>query len=119
MAAKEENSSKQEKDDKANIQSKDDEKKEINEMDEKEFDDEQIDPYHGNQPELPEPEPMDLPDELQFDDEEAEQNEQEENPFDIDKQKGLLLFICFTIKIFMVLQRISKRLMMKLINQMK
>lgn len=42
-------------------------KKEINEMNEPEYDDEQTDPYHGNQPELPEPEPMDLPDNLQLD----------------------------------------------------
>lgn len=68
-----------------------DKSKEINEMLEPEFDDEQTDPYHGNQPELPEPEPMDLPDDLQCDDQEGEQEEQQdENPFDIDKQKGLL-----------------------------
>lgn len=42
-------------------------KKEINELNEPEYDDEQVDPYHGNQAELPEPEPMDLPDDLQLD----------------------------------------------------
>lgn len=67
--------------------------KEINEMLEPEFDDEQTDPYHGQQPELPEPEPMDLPDDLQCDDQEEEQNNQQENPFDIDKQKGSKIMI--------------------------
>lgn len=68
--------------------SKENKNKEINEMLEPEFDDEQTDPYHGNQPELPEPEPMDLPDDLQCDDQEEQNEQQEENPFDIDKQKG-------------------------------
>ncbi|CAH0557511.1 unnamed protein product [Brassicogethes aeneus] len=63
-------------------------KKDINEMEEPEYDDEQNDPYHGNQPELPEPEPMDLPDDLQLDDgEEKNDDNQEENPFDIDAMK--------------------------------
>uniref|UniRef100_A0AAR5QJL7 VWFA domain-containing protein n=1 Tax=Dendroctonus ponderosae TaxID=77166 RepID=A0AAR5QJL7_DENPD len=62
--------------------------KEINEMNEPEFDDEQTDPYHGNQQELPEPEPMDLPDDLQLDEGEGNDGEQpEENPFDIDEMK--------------------------------
>lgn len=61
---------------------------EINDMNEQEFDDEQTDPYHGNQPELPEPEPMDLPDDLQLDGgQEDETGGIEENPFDIDTMK--------------------------------
>ncbi|XP_066248350.1 midasin [Euwallacea similis] len=63
-------------------------KTEINEINELEFDDEQVDPYHGNQPELPEPEPMDLPDDLHLDEGEQKDGEQpENNPFDIDEMK--------------------------------
>nr|XP_023017788.1 midasin [Leptinotarsa decemlineata] len=63
-------------------------KKDINELDESEIDDDQLDSHHGKQPELPEPEPMDLPDDLQLDDGEEKDNDtQEENPFDIDKMK--------------------------------
>lgn len=87
MAANE-NQSKPEDDPTKEKENKNEKNNEINEMLEPEFDDEQTDPYHGNQPELPEPEPMDLPDDLECDDEEQGQNEQdEENPFDIDKQK--------------------------------
>lgn len=77
------------KDDKS-TKEKEENKKEINEMKEPELDDEQTDPYHGNQPELPEPEPMDLPDDLQLDDGEEGKdadNPNEENPFDIDTMK--------------------------------
>ncbi|KAL1494716.1 hypothetical protein ABEB36_010268 [Hypothenemus hampei] len=69
------------------------EKTEINDMKDQEFDDEQIDPYHGTQSEeLPEPEAMDLPDDLQLDEGEAEDNNDDENtnnenPFDIDEMK--------------------------------
>lgn len=73
-------------------------------MDEPELDDNQVDPYHGNQSELPEPEPMDLPDDLQFDEQEDERDTAEENPFDIDKQKGnfhsSLIKVYFTISVF-------------------
>ncbi|KAI4465363.1 midasin-related [Holotrichia oblita] len=60
----------------------------INEQD-PEYDDDQVDPYHGNQPELPEPEPMDLPDNLELDEEneKADEENQEENPFDVDTMK--------------------------------
>ncbi|XP_030747857.1 midasin-like isoform X2 [Sitophilus oryzae] len=65
-------------------------KEEINEMKEPEYNDEQIDPYHGNQPELPEPEAMDLPDDLQLDEGEEQDGEKpEDNPFDIDEMKEL------------------------------
>lgn len=68
-------------------------KNQINEED-PEYDDDQIDPYHGNQPELPEPEPMDLPDDLQLDDnEKGNEEDQDENPFDIDSMKGILKFL--------------------------
>lgn len=74
---------------------------------EPELDDEQTDPYHGNQPELPEPEPMDLPEDLECDDQEQEHNEQEEeNPFDIDKQKGINpRFVCANCFFFLFFDR--------------
>lgn len=90
MAAKDGPTSKQDEDDQTE-ESREEKQKEIDEMKEPEFDDEQIDPYHGNQPELPEPEPMDLPDDLQLDEGDAnEENQDVENPFDIDKMKGIL-----------------------------
>ncbi|GLH08474.1 Midasin [Gryllus bimaculatus] len=62
--------------------------KEINEFDEPEVAEDQVDPYHGKQPELPEPEPLDLPDDLQLDEEDGkEEGEDGENPFDIDAMK--------------------------------
>ncbi|KAG8035790.1 hypothetical protein G9C98_001446 [Cotesia typhae] len=65
-------------------------KPEINEMNEPDINDDQIDPYHGKDNPQPEPEPMDLPDDLNLDgeDEDKEDNtEGEENPFDIDAMK--------------------------------
>ncbi|KAH0539887.1 hypothetical protein KQX54_009475 [Cotesia glomerata] len=65
-------------------------KPEINEMNEPDINDDQIDPYHGKHNPQPEPEPMDLPDDLNLDgeDEDREDNaEGEENPFDIDAMK--------------------------------
>ncbi|XP_044750466.1 midasin [Coccinella septempunctata] len=62
--------------------------KEINEFEEPEVAEDQVDPYHGNLPEPPEPEPMDLPDDLQLDEGEEDKEEQtEDNPFDIDTMK--------------------------------
>ncbi|XP_060523118.1 midasin [Cylas formicarius] len=46
------------------------------------YDDQQVDPYHGNQPELPEPEAMDLPDDLQLDDGEGKEDDGEEVAFE-------------------------------------
>ncbi|XP_054265359.1 midasin-like isoform X1 [Macrosteles quadrilineatus] len=69
---------------------KNDKQKEINEMEEPEVDDDQIDPYHGNNQPPPEPEPLDLPDDLQLDDGEGKDKEdegEEDNPFDIDAMK--------------------------------
>lgn len=66
------------------------EKKDINEIDEPETNDDQIDPYHGNHEPLPEPEPMDLPDDINLDGEDANEDDRqdnEENPFDIDGMK--------------------------------
>ncbi|KAG6451200.1 midasin [Manduca sexta] len=66
-------------------------KKDINEMNEPEVDDDHVDPYHGNQQQLPEPEDFEMPDNMNMDGEEgADDNEGEtetENPFDIDVMK--------------------------------
>ncbi|KAM6905784.1 midasin isoform 2-T2 [Lycodopsis pacificus] len=68
------------------------EKEKINEQgDEREFDEDEVDPYHGQQDKRPEPEAMDLPDDLNLDqeDEAGEEGEgegEEENPFDIDEK---------------------------------
>nr|XP_020508278.1 midasin [Labrus bergylta] len=64
------------------------EKEKINEQgDQREFDENEVDPYHGQQDKGPEPEAMDLPEDLNLDqDEEAGEDGEgeEENPFDID-----------------------------------
>ncbi|XP_076632333.1 midasin [Colletes latitarsis] len=68
---------------------KEEEKKEINEFEEPEVDEDQINPYHGkDQPEI-EPEPFDLPEDVNLDDEmqDDKENGDEENPFDIDQMK--------------------------------
>ncbi|KAK9531216.1 hypothetical protein VZT92_010656 [Zoarces viviparus] len=68
------------------------EKEKINEQgDEREFDEDEVDPYHGQQDKRPEPEAMDLPEDLNLDqeDEAGEEGEgegEEENPFDIDEK---------------------------------
>uniref|UniRef100_A0AAQ6AJN3 Midasin n=1 Tax=Amphiprion ocellaris TaxID=80972 RepID=A0AAQ6AJN3_AMPOC len=53
----------------------------------REFDENEVDPYHGQQDKRPEPEAMDLPEDLNLDkdDEAGDDGEgEEENPFDID-----------------------------------
>ncbi|KAF5303068.1 hypothetical protein FQR65_LT08397 [Abscondita terminalis] len=67
----------------------DEKRKEINELEDPVYDDDQVDPYHGNPPQYPEPETMDLPEDIQVDDDMQENNENpnEENPFDIDAMK--------------------------------
>nr|CAH7759817.1 unnamed protein product [Callosobruchus chinensis] len=91
QGAKEQNPTKdeQDKDGDDNSEEKEKSKKDINEMEEPEFDEDQVDPHHGDQKELPEPEPMDLPDDLQLDEGEQDdkQDGQEENPFDVDAMK--------------------------------
>ncbi|KAK6297294.1 hypothetical protein J4Q44_G00318770 [Coregonus suidteri] len=62
--------------------------------DEREFDENEVDPYHGKQEKKPDPEAMDLPDELNLDQEEEEAGDEgdgegegeEENPLDIDEK---------------------------------
>lgn len=64
------------------------EREEINELNEPEIDEDQIDPYHGKHQPEPEPEPFDLPDDLNLDEDGKEENgAEEENPFDIDAMK--------------------------------
>uniref|UniRef100_A0A8I3X1N2 Midasin n=1 Tax=Callithrix jacchus TaxID=9483 RepID=A0A8I3X1N2_CALJA len=63
----------------------------INEqIDEREYDENEVDPYHGNQEKLPEPESLDLPDDLNLDSEDKNVGEdtdneegEEENPLEI------------------------------------
>uniref|UniRef100_A0AAZ3S0A1 Midasin n=1 Tax=Oncorhynchus tshawytscha TaxID=74940 RepID=A0AAZ3S0A1_ONCTS len=58
----------------------------------REFDENEVDPYHGKQEKKPDPEAMDLPDELNLDQEEEQAGDEgdgegeEENPFDIDEK---------------------------------
>ncbi|XP_063385869.1 midasin [Cydia fagiglandana] len=72
-------------------QGKEKKKKDINEMQEPEIDDDQVDPFHGNQQPLPEPEDFDLPDNMDVDGDEAGDDKdgetETENPFDIDVMK--------------------------------
>lgn len=64
------------------------EKEKIHEqLDEREFDENEVDPYHGKQEKKAEPEAMDLADELNLDEDDRDEEEgdgDEENPFDID-----------------------------------
>lgn len=66
----------------------------INEqVDEREYDENEVDPYHGNQEQLPEPEALDLPDDLKLDSEDKSAGEdtdneeaEEENPLEIKEK---------------------------------
>ncbi|XP_072942545.1 midasin [Epargyreus clarus] len=66
-------------------------KKDINEINEPEVDDDHVDPYHGKEQQLPEPEDFELPDNMNLDGEEGEDEEEgeteTENPFEIDVSK--------------------------------
>lgn len=88
MGAKDDNNT--EENDNNSKEEKKEKKNDIDDMKEPEFDDDQVDPFHGKQPELPEPEPLDLPDDMQLDEGQEKEDEEnnEENPFDIDTMKG-------------------------------
>ncbi|XP_036895348.1 midasin isoform X2 [Sturnira hondurensis] len=65
----------------------------INEqIDEREYDEHEVDPYHGNQEPLPEPEALDLPDDLNLDSEDkiggedTDDEGEEENPLEIKEE---------------------------------
>ncbi|XP_060024167.1 midasin [Lagenorhynchus albirostris] len=66
----------------------------INEqIDEREYDENEVDPYHGNQEKLPEPEALDLPDDLDLDSEDKDgdgdtdrEDGEEENPLEIKEK---------------------------------
>uniref|UniRef100_A0A8C0IUI7 Midasin n=1 Tax=Chelonoidis abingdonii TaxID=106734 RepID=A0A8C0IUI7_CHEAB len=81
--------------------SKDEEKEELAEdgenkekiheqIDEREYDDNEVDPYHGKQEKQPEAEALDLPDDLNLENEERSdednEGEEEENPFEIEEK---------------------------------
>uniref|UniRef100_A0A3Q2XAQ0 Midasin AAA ATPase 1 n=1 Tax=Hippocampus comes TaxID=109280 RepID=A0A3Q2XAQ0_HIPCM len=93
LDAAEPDKNKQDSDDKMDAEEKD----KINEQgDEREFDENEVDPYHGQQDKNPEPEAIDLPEDLNLDqDDEMEDNGQdegdEENPFDIDNDKEAIV----------------------------
>ncbi|XP_044531325.1 midasin [Gracilinanus agilis] len=60
-------------------------------IDEREYDENEVDPYYGNQEKQPEAEPLDLPDDLNLDgaeksDEEDKDEEGEANPLEIDEK---------------------------------
>ncbi|RMC13256.1 hypothetical protein DUI87_10790 [Hirundo rustica rustica] len=58
-------------------------------IDEREYDENEVDPYHGQQEKEPEVEPLDLPDNLNLETDEKsddEEDEEEENDFEIDEK---------------------------------
>jgi len=60
---------------------------EINDENEEDVGQEHINPYHADLKLPPEPEPMDLPNELQLDECEINEQDDNDNPFDIDSMK--------------------------------
>uniref|UniRef100_A0A7N6BG26 Midasin n=1 Tax=Anabas testudineus TaxID=64144 RepID=A0A7N6BG26_ANATE len=68
----------------------DEEKEKIHEQgDERDFDENEVDPYHGQQDKQLEPDAMDLPEDLNLDNNENDGDDdegEEENPFDIDEK---------------------------------
>ncbi|XP_074752140.1 midasin isoform X1 [Athene noctua] len=59
-------------------------------IDEREYDENEVDPYHGQQEKQPEVEPLDLPDNLNLENDEEsdeeEEDEEEENDFEVDEK---------------------------------
>ncbi|XP_068087248.1 midasin [Hyperolius riggenbachi] len=83
------------KDEVKDEKSEDGQKDKIREkIDEREYDEDEVDPYHGKQDTQQEPEALDLPDDLNLEkdegkasgDEKDEEVDKEENPFDIDEK---------------------------------
>ncbi|KAM9316620.1 LOW QUALITY PROTEIN: midasin [Gastrophryne carolinensis] len=82
------------KDENKQEQTKDGQKDKVHEqIDEREYNEDEIDPYHGKQGSQEEPEALELPDDLNLEnddgkasgDEKDEENAEEANPFDIDE----------------------------------
>ncbi|XP_060859886.1 midasin [Metopolophium dirhodum] len=89
LGAKNDNDNVEEQDKREEIDQKNS-KKDINEMDEngEETGEDHTDPHHGDLQPPPEPEPIDLPNDLQLDEGEMNDTEEgDENPFDIDAMK--------------------------------
>lgn len=65
-------------------------KKDIDKLDDPDVGDDQINPYHNELEDPPEPDDMDLGENVNLDKEDGNENEEnkEENPFDIDTMKG-------------------------------
>uniref|UniRef100_A0A9J8BXI4 Midasin n=1 Tax=Cyprinus carpio carpio TaxID=630221 RepID=A0A9J8BXI4_CYPCA len=80
-------SNKDKNQDKDHLKEEEEKEKIHEQLDEREFDENEVDPYHGKQEKAGETEAMDLPDDLNLDedgkDEEGGEGD-EENPFDID-----------------------------------
>ncbi|KFR09321.1 Midasin, partial [Nipponia nippon] len=59
-------------------------------IDEREYDENEVDPYHGQQEKQPEVEPLDLPDNLNLENDEksdeGEEDQEEENAFEVDEK---------------------------------
>ncbi|KGL95354.1 Midasin, partial [Charadrius vociferus] len=59
-------------------------------IDEREYDENEVDPYHGQQEKQPEVEPLDLPDNLNLENDEKsdeeEEDQEEENAFEVDEK---------------------------------
>ncbi|XP_050541449.1 midasin [Daktulosphaira vitifoliae] len=89
LGAKNDNENGEEQDETGEMNQKNN-KNDINEINENGEDagEDHSDPHHGDLPPPPEPEPMDLPNDLQLDEGEMNENDEgEENPFDIDTMK--------------------------------
>ncbi|KAM9495289.1 midasin [Clarias gariepinus] len=89
--AGESNKDKKNKDEDTPMDNKDEKEKIHEQVDEREFDENEVDPYHGKQEQKTETEAMDLPEELNLDqdeqggqDEEGEDEGDAENPYDIE-----------------------------------
>ncbi|KAF5899322.1 midasin-like, partial [Clarias magur] len=85
------NKDKKNKDEDNPMDNKDEKEKIHEQVDEREFDENEVDPYHGKQEQKAEAEAMDLPEELNLDqdeqggqDEEGEEEGDAENPYDIE-----------------------------------
>ena len=91
MTAKDDKQNKNDDEPKDDNNKTGEEPKEINEMDDSAINDNQIDPYHGQHEPPPEPEPLDLPDDINLDGENDKEDQgDEQNPFDIDGMKDAM-----------------------------